>query len=221
MFVEISGLFLLLIIVVLVIASSKYGYEIFSELDSNAKLQEISEDPKKFRKGAILAVIEHVFIISLAVSMFVAFSPFQLLLGVIWLSARSVEGLIQIYRKRDYFGLLNIANQYSKASGSEKDALSDSALVILKSKNSTFSIAQILFSIGTLAYSIIFAFYVIVVPVFIGWFGIVASIIYGFGNGLARVRADSRALWNLGGLLIWIFELVLGGWLLFNSLIPF
>jgi hypothetical protein len=221
MFVEISGLFLLLIIVVLVIASSKYGYEIFSELDSKAKLQEISEDPRKFRTGAILAVIEHVFIIALAVSMFIAFSPYQLLLGVIWISARMVEGLIQIYRKRDYLGLLNVADQYSKASDSAKDALSDSALVILKSKNSTFSIAQILFSIGTLAYSIVFAFYVTVVPVFIGWFGIVASIIYGLGNGLTRVRADSRALWNLGGLLIWIFELVLGGWLMFNSLIPF
>ena len=204
-----------------VIASSRYGYEIFSELDSKAKLQKISEEPKKFRTGAILAVIEHVFIISLAVSMFIAFSPYQLLLGIIWLSARVVEGLIQIYRKRDYWGLLNIADQYSRASGSEKDALSDSALVILKSKNSTFSIAQILFSIGTLSYSIVFAFFVTLVPVIIGWFGIVASIIYGLGNGLTRARADSRVLWNLGGLLIWIYELVLGGWLLFNSLIPF
>jgi hypothetical protein len=217
--VQISGLLFLLIIVVLVTASSRYGYEIFSELDSKTKLQEISEDPKKFRTGAILAVIEHVIIVSLAVSMFIAFSPYQLLLGVIWLSARLVEGLIQIYRKRDYWGLLKVADQYSRASSTEKDALSDSALAILKSKNSTFSIAQILFSIGTLAYSIVFVFYITVVPVFVGWFGIVASVVYGLGNGITHLRPDSKALWNLGGLLIWIFELVLGGWLLLSSFI--
>lgn len=218
MFVEISGLLFLLIIVVLVIASTRYGYEIFSELDSDAKLQEISDDPKKFRTGAMLAVIEHVIIVSLAISMFIAFSPYHLMLGVIWLGARLVEGLIQIYRKRDYWGLLNVADQYSRASGTEKDALSDSALAILKSKNSTFSIAQILFSIGTLAYSIVFVFYT-VIPVFIGWFGIVASVVYGLGNGITHLRPDSKALWNLGGLLIWIFELVLGGWLLLSSFI--
>jgi hypothetical protein len=219
MFIEISGFLFLLIIVVLVTASSRYGYEIFSELDSDAKLQEISEDPKKFRTGAILAVIEHVIIVSLAVSMFIAFSPYQLLLGVIWLSTRSVEGFIQIYRKRDYWGLLNIADQYSGASGAEKDSLVDSALKVLKTKNSTFSVAQILFSIGTIAYSIMFVISG-VIPEIIGWFGIVAGIIYGLGNGIFRIRPENKALWNLGGLLIWVFELILGGWLLFYSLIP-
>jgi hypothetical protein len=222
LFVQISGLLFLLIIVFLVIASSRYGYEIVSELDSEVKLQEIGEDPKKFRTGAILAVIEHVIIVSLAISMFIAFSPYHLLLGIIWLGSRSVEGLIQIYRKRDYWGLLNIATQYSGASGTEKDALSDSALAILKSKNSTFSFAQILFSIGTLAYSIVFVIYETFPSLtIIGWFGIVASVIYGFGNGAQRVRPNFKALWNLGGLLIWIFELVLGFWLLYpHPLIP-
>jgi hypothetical protein len=59
-----------------------------------------------------------------------------------------------------------------------------------------------------------------VIPVLIGWFGIVAGIIYGLGNGIYRIRPNNKALWNLGGLLIWIFELVIGVWLLFSSLIP-
>ena len=219
MFVEISGFLFLLIIVILVTATSRYGYEIFSELDSNAQLQKISEDPQKFRTGTVLVVIEHVVIISLAISLFIAFSPINLLLGVVWLVSRGIEGLIQIYAKKNYFSLLDIANQFSGATGAEKDALVDSGLSILKSKNSTFSLAQILFSIGTLAYSILFVAYVTVVPVILGWFGIVASIIYGFGNGVTRMKPDSKALWNLGGLLIWIFELVLGGWLLFSSFI--
>jgi hypothetical protein len=219
MFVEISGFLFLFIIVVLVTATSRYGYQIFSELDSDAQLQKIRENPQRFRTGTILVVVEHVTIISLAVILFIAFGGINIVLGVVWLVSRGTEGLIQIYKKKDYWGLLDIAEQYSEASGAERDALVDSGLSILKSKNSTFSIAQVLFSIGTLAYSILFVAYVTVVPVIIGWFGIVASVSYGIGNGIARVRPESKALWNLGGLLIWIFELVLGVWLIFSSII--
>ncbi|MGY5876861.1 MAG: DUF4386 domain-containing protein, partial [Candidatus Thorarchaeota archaeon] len=193
-------------------------YEIFSELDSDAKLQEIDEDPKKFRTSVVLVLLEHVVIITLAVMLFIAFSPYNIILGIVWVSARAGEGLTQIYYKKNYWGLQYIAAQYSGASGTEKEALVDSGLNILKSKNSAFSFAQILFSIGTLAYSIVFVIYG-VIPEIIGWFGIVASIIYGLGNCVTRVKPNSKALWNVGGLLIWIFELILGGWLLFYSLL--
>ncbi len=216
MFVIISGFLFLLIIIVLITATSRYGYEIFSELDSDTKLQEISQNPKRFRTSVVLVVFEHVVIVTLAVTLFIAFSPFNLFLGIIWVCARGVEGLMQIYIKRKYLSLLDIANQYSGTGGSDKEVLADSALAVLKSKNSTFSITQILFSIGTLAYSIVFVTYNTGVPEIVGWFGIVASIIYGIGNGIARVRPDSKALWNLGGLLIWIFELILGSVLLLS-----
>jgi hypothetical protein len=219
MFAEISGFLFLLIIVILAITTSRYGYEIFSELDSDAKLQEINKAPNIFRTSVLLVVFEHVVIVTLAITLFVAFSQYNMILGIVWVCARGLEGLIQISNKKNYWGLLDIARQYSRASGSVKDTLVDSGLSILKSKNSTFSIAQILFSVGTLAYSIVFAIYG-VIPEIIGWFGVVASIIYGFGNGIARLQSNSRALWNIGGLLIWIFELVLGGWLLFSPIIP-
>lgn len=218
MFAEISGFLFLFIIVVLVTASSRYGYEIFSELDSEAQLQKIHQDSQRFRTGTLLVVLEHVAIVSLAVTMFIAFGPYNMVLGVIWVVARGTEGLIQIYRKNDYWRLLALARQYSGTSGAERDALGDSAITILKSKNSTFTIAQILFSIGTLSYSILFVFYA-VIPVVIGWFGIGSSIIYGLGNAATRVRPNFKVMWNLGGLLIWVFELVLGGWLLFSSFI--
>lgn len=219
MFVEISGFLFLLIIGLLILASVRFGYETFSELDPEGQLQKISENPEKFRIGTTLVVIEHVVIVTLAITLFVAFSSYNLVLGIIWLASRGIEGLIQIYNKRNYWSLLDMANQYTVKTGAEKEVLSESALSILKSKNSTFSIAQILFSIGTLAYSILFALYSVIL-VYIGWFGIVASVIYGIGNVIARLKPDSKALWNLGGLLIWIFELILGIWLLFYSLIP-
>jgi len=210
---KLSG-FLFLFIIITNITSGKFGYKTFSDLNSDAKLQEINAYPKKFKISFVLILIEHASIISLAVMLFIAFSPYNIILGIIWTIFRIGEGLIQIYNKKNYWGLLNIARQYSGASGAEKNALIDLGRSILKTKNSTFTFAQILFSIGTLAYSIMFVTYG-VVPAIIGWFGIVASILYGFGNGLILVKPNVKILWNLGGLLILLFEIVLGGWLLF------
>jgi len=215
--IGLSG-FLFWFIIIACIARERFGYETFSDLDSDAKLQEISSDPRKFKIGTVLALIEHVGIISLAVTLFIAFGPYNLILGVVWAIFRIGEGLIQIYNKRDYWGLLNIARQYSGTSGAEKKALVDSGRRILKTKNSTFTFAQILFSIGTLAYSTMFVTYG-VVPEIIGWLGIVASILYGFGCGIGLVKPNFRVLWSFGGLLALLFEIILGGWLLFSPLI--
>ena len=216
--VNVSGFLFLLIIVLLNIATGKYGYEIFSELDPDSKLKAVHDNPKKFRIGILLAISEHVVIILLAISLFIAYYTYDILLGVIWAVSRSLEGLIQIYNKKNFLGLINISEQYASSTDTEKVELSEKALSMLKSKNSTFTFAQILFSIGTLAYSIVFVVYD-VIPWLIGWLGIIAGIIYGLGNGIYRLKESSKILWNLGGLLIFIFELILGGWLLFGTLI--
>ena len=124
--------------------------------------------------------------------------------------------MIQIYDKKNYWGLLNLAKQYSDTSGAEKDALIDLGRSILKTKKFRFGIAQLFFSIGTLAYSILFVTYGIN-PI-IGWFGIVASILYGFGNGIILIKPNFKVLGNFGGLLILLYEVVLGGLLLFSPL---
>lgn len=206
--------FLFLFIIVANLASERFGYETFSDLDSEAKLQKINNNPKKFKISFVLILIEHCSIIALAMMLFMAFSPYNTLLAVVWTISRSGEGVIQIYDKKNYWGLLKIARQYSGASGAEKNTLIDLGRSILKIKNSSFTFAQILFSIGTLAYSILFVIYG-VVPAIIGWFGLIASILYGFGNGIVLVKPDFKVLWNFGGLLILLFEIALGGWLLF------
>ena len=208
--------FLFWFIIITNLVSERFGYITFNDLDSDAKLQKINKDPKKFKIGVGIILIEHVSIIALAVMLFMAFSPNNLILGIVWTIFRISEASIQIYYKKNYWGLLNLARQYSDTNGAENKALIESGRSILQTKNSSFTFAQILFSIGTLAYSILFVTYGVVPPI-IGWFGIVASIIYGFGNGINRVKPDFKALWNLGGLLILLFEIVLGGWLLFYS----
>ena len=213
---RLSG-FLFLFIIITNIASVRFGTKTFSDLDSIAKLQKINNDPKKFKISNVLALIEHVSIISLAIMLFIVFSPYNpynIIFGIVFITFRIGEGLIQIYNKKNYWGLLNIARLHSSTSGAEKTSLIDLGRSILKTKNSSFTFAQILFSIGTLAYSILFVTYG-VVPAIIGWFGIVASILYGLGNGISFVKPNFKVLWNFGGLLILLFEVVLGGWLLF------
>ncbi|GAH11296.1 unnamed protein product, partial [marine sediment metagenome] len=145
----------------------------------------------EFKISVVLILLEHLGIISLAVTLFIAFSPFNIIFGIVWAISRIVEALIQIYDKKNYWGLLNIATKYSDTSGDEKNALIDSGRSILKTKEFRFLIAQLFFSIGTISYSILFVTYAFeVVPAFIGWFGIVASILYGFGNGIFLIKPN-------------------------------
>jgi len=126
--------------------------------------------------------------------------------------------LILFYNEKNYWGLLNITRQYSVTSGAEKKSLSDLARNILQTKNSRWTFAQILFSIGTLAYLTLFVTYGGVPPIIV-WFGLVATILYGFGSGINLVKPNFKVPGYFGGLLILLFEIVLGGWLLFSPLI--
>lgn len=193
------------------------GHGTVDDLNSEAKLQRIDDDPKKFKISFVLLIIEHVVIIILALTLFIAFSPFNIILGIIWVISRGMEGLLNIYGKKDYWGLHDIARQYSEASSTEKAELVDLGHSTLETKNSLFAFTQILFSIGTLAYSLLFVIYETAVPEIVGWFGIVAGTIYGLGNGVQLVKPNFKALWQAGGLLVLIFELMLGGWLFLFS----
>jgi hypothetical protein len=212
-----SGFFFWFIIVTN-IASDRFGYQTFSDLEAEAQLQKINDNPKRFKTGFMLILIEHVGIICLALTLFFAFNSYSIILAVVWTVSRTIEALIQIFYKKSYWRLSNIAQEYSKTGNSEKTLLEDSALNILRTKNAVFTVAQILFSIGTLAYSVLFATST-GVPDIIGWFGIVAGSIYGLGSGIKLVKVNFKVMWSIGGLLILIFELVIGGWLLFSPLI--
>ena len=209
-----SGFFFLFIIVTN-IASGKFGYQTFSKLDSDYELKRIQSNPRNFRIGFGLILTEHIAIILLVLMLFLAFNTYSLILAVIWSVSRATEAIIQIYHKKNYWSLLRISEQYPKESDSSRESLRDLARSILKKKNSVFTFAQILFSVGTISYSILFVLYG-VVPELIGWFGVVASIIYGFGSGIALAKPNFKTLWNIGALLILIFEIILGGFLLIS-----
>ena len=213
--IQLSGFLFLLIIIILILCDI-LGHGPISDLKSEEKLQKINENPNKFRISFFLLIIEHLTIILLVVMLFIAYGSFNILIGIIWVIFRVGESSIQIYDKRNYWKLLNIAQQYSTGSDVEKNDLISQGYNILERKINIFSFSQILFSIGTIAYSLVFVTYE-VVPVIFGWFGIMSSIVYGLGNGINLVKPKFEVLGNIGGLLIFIFELCLGGWLLFFS----
>ena len=217
---RLSGFLFLFIIFLYLILLPALGYK--AEIDdSDAEIQKINDDPKKFQISIGLALIHNVLVITLTIMLFIVFGPpDNILLGIVLIIFRIGEGLILSYNDKNYWDLLNIARKYSTASGAEKTSLSDLAQSITKTKSSRFIFAMIFWAIGTLAFSIMLVTYG-VVPTFFGWLGIVASIFIGFADGIIYVKSklkDSKlfkTLYPIGGLVAIIFEILLGGWLLF------
>jgi hypothetical protein len=94
--------FLFVFVMVTNIASGRFGYETMSDthegsLDADAKLQQINDDPTRFKISFVLIVVEHFSIIALAIMLFIAFSPDNMILAVIWTIARTTEAVLQIY----------------------------------------------------------------------------------------------------------------------------
>ncbi len=212
--------FLFLLILILQIAMAAFGYILEPTLkhyESDDKLQKFNNDPKKFKIGVGLALIEHFCVITLAIILFFVISPYSIILGIVLIIFRVAEGSIQVYSEKDYWGLLNIARQYSVTSGAERDSLMDSYRSILKTKSSRFALAMIGWSIGTLAFSIVLVTYGVALP-FIGWLGIVASILIGSADGMKLVKPDVKAyeiLSSISGLLAILFEVLIGISLMF------
>jgi hypothetical protein len=187
------------------------------DYDPDKDLKKISKSPKKFKTGIVLAIIEHGCVIALTISLFIVFSSYSLLLGIVLVIFRMGEGLIQFYNEPFYRKLIDIAKKYSSASGAEKKSLSDSANEIFKGKDTRFKYAMICWSIGTLAFSIVLinsGF----VPQFIGWLGIIASILVGIGTTTKLVKPKIK-LAMVGALFAILFEIIIGGWLFYYSII--
>ena len=106
--------------------------------ESDYKLQKFNKDPKLFKTGLGLALIEHICVITLAIMLFFVIYPYNILLGIVCVLFRVTEGAIQVYIEKDYWGLLNISKKNSLASGAEKNSLMDSYRNILKKKSRRF-----------------------------------------------------------------------------------
>jgi hypothetical protein len=212
--------FLYLLILILQIVMAVFGYILEptpKHYESDYKLQNFNKNPKKFKLGFGFALLEHLCVITLAILLFFVISPYSILPAIVCIIFRVAEGAIQVYNEKDYWGLLNIAGKYSIAGDKEKSSLMDSYRNILKTKSIRFAFAMIGWSIGTLAFSIVLVTYELALP-FIGWIGIVASILIGFANVMVLVKPDVKVyetLSSISGLLAILFEVLIGISLMF------
>ena len=210
--------FLFLFILVLNIVMASFGYKMEkADYNPEADLKKININPKKFKTGITLALIEHGSVIALTILLFIAFSSYNLILGIVWLLFRTVEGLIQFINEPNYYRLLNIAKQYSSSS-SEKKSLINSAKNIFKTKDTRFKVAMVCWSFGTLAFSIVLVTSE-VVPTIIGYLGIIASILVGLTTVIKLAKPKSKDLTAIGGLTAILFEIIIGVALLYYSII--
>jgi hypothetical protein len=126
------------------------------------------------------------------------------------------EALIHIYNEINFLQLIDMAKEYAVVSDAEKIVLSASANTILQTKNFTFPIALALLAIGALAYCILFVTYR-AIPMMIAWLGLTASVFSVVGSGIILVEPNFDILFRIGFLMMMLFEIVFGGWLLFYS----
>ncbi len=218
--IKIAGFLFLFIMVLYGIILPTFGYKVEID-DLDAELKKINENPKKFQLSIGLALIHNASVITLTILLFIVYGPpYNIILGIILLICRIGEGLILTYNDKNYGGFLSMARKYSSTSGAGKDSLSDIARTINKTISSRFKFAMILWAIGSLAFSIALVTYG-VVPPFIGWLGIVASIFIGIDNVIGLVKPNLKTkpsfkiLLVIGGLSAIAFEVILGVFLLF------
>jgi F0F1-type ATP synthase membrane subunit c/vacuolar-type H+-ATPase subunit K len=209
--------FLFLFILATFLTSGAFFYK-YGDVDSDDRIKKIYKNPNKFKISIVLILISSVSVIALTVLLFIVFSPYNVMLGVVWTIFRLGEGLILIYNEKTSWGLINIARQYSGLIGDEKNSLSKLGRTVFQTLNYRFYLSQFLFGVGTLAYSIVFVTYG-AVPEIIGWLGLVVGILVSFANATKLSKHNFKALEIFGALSAILFEVIFGGWLLFSSII--
>jgi len=76
--------FLFLFILVLNVVMGAFGYLMEKDdYNPDKDLKKINKNPKKFKIGICLALIEHGCVIALTILLFIAFSPYGLLIGIV------------------------------------------------------------------------------------------------------------------------------------------
>jgi len=184
------------------------------ETDSATKLPTISENPDRYRMGVIVAIASHLGIVAITGTLFLAFSPFNKQLALIGSVSRLGEALAMIYSEVTVLRLIDLAKEYALAD-SNKESLRLLGDQILRTKNTGVDLGLLLLSIGAIAYCFSFV-QSGEVPSLIAWMGLAAGIISAIGI-LIKFASGFSTLAVIGMVLMMVFEVTFGGWLLFFS----
>ena len=184
------------------------------ETDSATKLPSISDNPGRYRMGVIVAIVSHSGIMAITGTLYIAFSSYNSQLALIGSVSRLGEALAMIYGEVTVLRLIEMAKEYA-LTDNKKESLRLLGDQILQNKNTGVDLGLLLLSIGAIAYCALFIQNG-VVPSMIAWLGLAAGIISAIGI-LIKFTASFSAIAVIGMVLMMLFEVTFGGWLLFFS----
>ena len=184
------------------------------ETDSAAKLPTISENPSRYRVGVIVAIASHLGIVAITATLFLAFSPHNRQLALIGSFARLGEAAAMIYGEVTVLRLIDLAREHVLAD-SNKESLRLLGDQILRAKNTLVDLGLLLLAIGAIAYCFSFVQYGAVPPMF-AWLGLAAGVISAVGI-LIKFASGIGTVAVIGMVLMMVFEVTFGGWLIFYS----
>jgi hypothetical protein len=184
------------------------------ETDSAAKLPTISENPGRYRMGVFVAIASHLGIVAITGALFLSFSPHNRQLALIGSLARLGEAAGMIYGEITVLRLIDLAREYALAD-SDKVSLALMGDQILRTKNTGVDLGLLLLAIGAIAYCFSFV-QSGAVPSMFAWLGLAAGVISAVGI-LIKFASGFGTVAVIGMVLMMVFEVTFGGWLLFYS----
>ena len=205
--------FLFLFILLTSMLSQFLAGAVLDSGDVPGTLSKVAENDKKFRLGVVIDLISHVSIIALAGLLYLAFSPYNqplALIGTLW---RVAEGTIIALAEVSNFVLLDVSQKSTTASGAQAIALESMGQVVISVGESGYKIGLVFLVFGSLMYAILFVTSG-AVPLALGWFGVIASILAAGGIFLNLVNPN---LSMVSFMIMIPYEIVLGFWLLLRG----
>jgi len=183
------------------------------ETDFDSKLLSISENPNRYEMSLNISIISHLGILAITAMLYQAFGSYNLRYALIGSAFRLGEGLTMIYSELSVYRLLDIARDYV---GSEnKETLRAQVAQIMEVKNTRVDIGLLFLAIGAAAYCVLLI-QSGSVPSRILWLGLSAGILSSIGI-IIKLLSSFSLLAMLGMVLMMVFEILFGGWLLFRS----
>jgi len=184
------------------------------ETDSVSKFLSILEDPDRYRRSVFVALGSHLGIVMISGALFMAFGSYNRQLALIGSISRMSEALVMIYGEVTVLRLIDLSREYVSVN-SNKETLRLVGDQILRTKNTGVDLGLLLLSIGAIAYCVMFV-QSGAVPSRIAWLGLAAGVISVIGI-VIKFASRFSSIAIIGMVLMMVFEVVFGVWLLFFS----
>ncbi|UCF29536.1 MAG: DUF4386 domain-containing protein [Chloroflexota bacterium] len=206
---QICGFLFLFILLTSVLSQFLAGAALDPQ-DVPGTLGKVGENNKKFRTSVVIDLISHVSIIALAGLLYIAFSPYNQTLALLGTLFRVAEGTIIALTEVSNLVLLDVSQRSSSASGAQAVALESMGRTVISMGDWGYKIGLAFLVIGSLMYAILFVTSG-AVPIALGWFGVIASLLAAGGILLSLINPNI----SMVSFLVMIpYEIVLGFWLL-------